>query len=744
MAQGWRQSWSDLLESLRGSASSAREVGVSGEPTSDREESSSDQVSATSNSLSRGTVEEATSAGRPTDHSVETTEVSDDKEHRAPAEEDGSAGAKTEPGVASATLEHGPDGQRKLSGWSYAAIALIASLATVPWLLSPYHFGADLLAPDPPAPDVVATFDGGRITLDDVESHLNVLVPSRLRDITRSPEAMLSVIEDLISDQLVLRWAADRKPEGEEAFRHAVKHINEELSLEAYASQLHEDALPVAESQMRKYYEANASRFGQRTFAESREEIRQILVAESEPEFMENYVARLRKSASITRNFELLNVPPPSDDQLKRYYEANLDKFALPRRAVVDEVEIPVSVFGERAQQRASDLLLRIRGGASFKEVAGRLPGVRLAASREVEEGTRQDEWDKNVFVLAPGELGSIFQAGDSFYVVRLNDLKPARARTLSEVRHIVAAAVGQQDEQQWFNENGQKTLFTLKGQRYSLEQFYKEYQELPVSLQGQYAGADGLKKLADSLIDRMLLVSDTYDKLLDVKTKPLADESRLRLLRQMMEQEEVDDKITVTDKEMQEYYARNGERMAYPPKARIRYIRIGLGASEDEERRAREKADQAYNKLAPGFFREGADFAAVAQEYSEDPESAAKGGEFDGWIGEISNPWLELTTHPFHKAVLRLEPGKIGKPFQMAGSLYIVRVLERTEPQSLSFEKAKPFIKKVLTERKHRELAIKLQKRLLKNADVVMYREVLETYFKKRSQPPSTNEAKG
>ncbi len=688
--------------------------------------------------------EEVTSGVRPTDHSVETTEGSGDNEHRAPAAEDESAGAKTEPEVASAASAHGPAEQRKLSGWSFAVIALIAIIATVPWLLSPYHFGADLLAPDPPAPDVVATFDGGRITLDDVESHLNLLVPSQLRDLTRSPEAMLSIIEDLISDQLVLRWAADRKPEGEEAFRHAVKHINEELSLDAFASQLHEDAVPVAESKMRNYYEANASRFGQRTFAESREEIRQILVAESEPEFMESYIARLRKNASITRNFELLNVPPPSEDQLKRYYEANLDKFALPRRAVVDEVEIPVSVFGERAQQRASDLLLRIRGGASFKEVAARLAGGRLSTNREVAEGTRAGEWDKNVFALVPGELGSVFQAGDAFYVVRLNELKPARTQALPEVRSIVAAAVGQGKEQEWFETNGRKTLFTLKGQRFSLKQFYEEYRELPVSLQGQYAGPDGLRKLADSLIDRMLLVADTYDKLLDVKTKPLADETRLRLLRQMMEQEEVDDKIEIADTEMQEFYAKNGKRMAYPPRARIRYIRIDLGASNDEERRARERAQEAYNKLVPGFFRDGADFATVAQEYSEDPESAAKGGEIDGWIGESSDPLLELTDHPFHEAVLRLEPGEIGKPFQMAGSLYIVQVLERTEPKPLGFEKAKPFIEEVLTERKHRALAIDLQKRLLKDADVVMYPEVLETYFKKRSQPPSTDGAKG
>ena len=132
-----------------------------------------------------------------------------------------------------------------------------------------------------------------------------------------------------------------------------------------------------------------------------------------------------------------------------------------------------------------------------------------------------------------PGELGSVFRAGDSFYIVRLSELKLARTQSLPEVQQVVTAAVVQQMEGDWFEINGEKTLFTLKGQRYSLEQFYKEYQELRLSAQREYAGPDGRKKLAEALIDRMLLVSDTYDQLLDVKTKPLADETRLRLLRQ-------------------------------------------------------------------------------------------------------------------------------------------------------------------------------------------------------------------
>jgi len=740
MAQGWRQSWSDLFDSLRGGPPRARDDTA---PAAQRTEPASNQPLEAGGTPIPRTIGEDTpetgSSGPSAEEIGTTTDVA-----QQTGEGDGAADTPVRAEVT--TEQPAPDSvePRKLSGRSYAVIAAIAALATVPWLLSPYHFGADLWGPEPPAPDVVATFDGGRITLANVESHLNLLVPSRMRELARSPEALLTMVEDLISDQLVLRWAAERKPEGEEAFRHAVKHINEELSLDSFANQLHEESLPIAESEMRKYYETNKVRFEGRTFAQVREDIRLILVAEREPEFIESYLERLGTNASIARNFELLDVPPPSEDELEQYYKANLDKFALPRRAIVDEIEIPIAAFGDAAQQRAGDVLLRIRGGASFKEAADRLPETRLSVGREVAEGTRLPDWDRNVFALVPGELGSVFRAGDSFYVVRLTELTPARTQSLSEVRSVVAPAVQRQKEQEWFEANGEKTLFTLKGQRYSLKQFYKEYQELPISAQRQYAGPDGLRKLGDALIDRMLLVADTYDKLLDVKTKPLADETRLRLLRQMMEQEEVDDKIEVTEAEMRAFYTENSKRMAYPPKARIRYIRIGLGTSDDEARRARERADEAYKKLVPGLFGDGADFASVAQEYSEDPQSAAKGGELAGWVGEGSDPLTELMDHPFHEAVLRLEPGEIGKPFEIAGSLYIVQVLERTEPQPLSFEEAKPYIEEVLTERKHRSLASDLQRRLLKQADVEVYPEVIEGYVKRLAEPAATKKPNG
>lgn len=712
MADGWRQNWSDFLDSIRGKPSAP-----SADPAVDAQAETnkgpiSDEPGASAPSPKPTDVEASAATG--------DADFPQSKSPRQVAEE---AMPESEAGQS----REAPARQLSLRQYLASTLAIMAIPATLLFIDSDYF--ADIVLPAPPAPNVVATFEGGQITLQDIESHLNVLLKSNSSPGAMSQEMLLETVEDLVSDQLILRWAANRKPEAEESFQHAVKHINENLNLKSFADQLHTERISVSESSIREYYDKNKERYEGRNFTDVREEIQQALIAEQEPAFVEDYIEKLRTSASITRNFELLDVPPPTQAELEDYYRKNVDQFKLPRRAIVDELEFAEPEFGPNAQQDAANALLSLQGGSTFTDISKRFSKARFTPGAEVAEGSKNPDWDKNVFALVPGELASVFQAAGSYYVVRLRQVLPAGAKSLEEVRSAVSTAVSAQKERQWFADNGEKTLFTIKGQRYGLRDFYKEYEE--ASLRGQFEGAEGLKRLANTLIDRMLLVSDTYDRLLDVANKPLADETRLRLLRQMMEQEEVDDRIDVTDEQVQAFYTERADRLVSPPKSRIRYIRIGLGSSEDDAKRSRERADEAYQKLT-GAASAPVDFASVAQEYSEDIETSSKGGEFPEWIGESGDPLGELMSHPFHEAIQNMKPGEIDKPFELGGSIYIVEVIERTEPTKLSLEEAKPYIEEYLTNQQHRSMAQDLQRRQLQDAKVQLYPRVLETYLER------------
>lgn len=598
------------------------------------------------------------------------------------------------------------------------------------WFSGLNQYWAQWTAPKPPAADVVATFDSGQITTADLEEHFNLLVPEEYREQLRSLETLRLVVQEMVADELARRWAAQQKVDADQTFQHTMEHISENINLDSFNSQLHAGGIPVAESEIQAYYDANRAQFGEQTLTDAREQIRQQLANAKEGDYLQQYIDQLKESASITRNFDLLDVPPPAEVDLQTYYDANKPNFILPAEYTVDMATITLGSDEAAARATADKALLKLRSGADFNSLSTDVPEARIFLETVVAGGGLGPEWDAAVQALAPGDISAVFQAQDTFFIVRLISAQPERAQTLNEVRSQVLLAVQQQQTEAWMNANASKTLFTLKSKQYTLGQFYTEYTELPPEFQAQYVGGEGRKELAERLIDRLVLVADTSDQLLQVENQSLIDQTRLDVLKQMMDQQEVDDKLQVTEEEVQQYYDQNLDRLALPPQFRIRYIRIGLGQTQDEQNAAQVRAAEAYQKLVPGPFQQGADFATIAQEYSEDPETAANGGEYPGWIGETGDPFELPDLHLLHEMLLQLNVNDISQPLPIGDSLYIVQVIESTTSQPLAFEEAKPFIQEFLQQQEHDQLLRDLQERLAKEANVVIYESALEAFF--------------
>ena len=268
--------------------------------------------------------------------------------------------------------------------------------------------------------------------------------------------------------------------------------------------------------------------------------------------------------------------------------------------------------------------------------------------------------------------------------------------------------------------------------------EFWEEYQELPVTFLASYPGTEGKQALVEKIIERLLLYEDSLSQVSQTDTKERKDEMRLKVLAQMLEQEEVDEKIKIEDKDLQDYYNKNKAELVMPAKSKVRQIVIRAGgsdsATDDEHKKAFEKANEAYKKLVPGPLKKGEDFASVAKQYSEDEETKEKGGEVVEWVAEEMNFLGEITKHQYHEQVQAIPKGQIGPPFEANGYIYIVEVLDRAEPEQLEFEDSKEFILERLTQQKHQELSEQLSSKLMKDAKVVIYTRTL-----KKIKPPET-----
>ena len=304
--------------------------------------------------------------------------------------------------------------------------------------------------------------------------------------------------------------------------------------------------------------------------------------------------------------------------------------------------------------------------------------------------------------------------------------------KSFEEAKNDLVKAVRAKNTALWFQEKQNRTLMTIHGKPFTVGEFFEEFEELPPNERERYGDFESKKKLLDKMVDRLLLVEDSYDQMLSTETKDQRDHIRQDILRKVLHQEEVDDQIQVSEEEMQAFFKKNSELFIEPPQVRINYIRIGAGQTDAERKQAEKKVKDAYKKLSPGLFGKAEAFDKIAAEYSEDLETAKKGGTLEGWISEKTEMIEEIASHGFHENVLGLGEQDISLPFLFFNSYYIVQVRERREPGFMTFEQARETIKIELTARKHDESTLQMEKALLDQADLIIFDKIIDSMLEK------------
>jgi peptidyl-prolyl cis-trans isomerase D len=137
---------------------------------------------------------------------------------------------------------------------------------------------------------------------------------------------------------------------------------------------------------------------------------------------------------------------------------------------------------------------------------------------------------------------------------------------------------------------------------------------------------------------------------------------------------------VEVTDEEARSYYDDNlGEfRREERVKARHILIKVPDKPAESDWEKARAEAESLLKKI-----KEGADFAELAKEFSQDPGSKGKGGE----LGFFSRGQM---VKPFEDAAFALEPGEVSEPVRTKFGYHIIKVEEKQEAGRDSFDSVK------------------------------------------------------
>lgn len=151
-----------------------------------------------------------------------------------------------------------------------------------------------------------------------------------------------------------------------------------------------------------------------------------------------------------------------------------------------------------------------------------------------------------------------------------------------------------------------------------------------------------------------------------------------------------IDPKKMVADKDINEYYAENKNEFRELEKVKARHIllKVDANASEDEKKKVKEEAQEILAKAK----KEGADFAALAKKYSEDPGSAKKGGD----LGYFERGKM---VKEFEEAAFSLKPGEISDLVKTSYGYHIIKVEDKKPAAVPSLEKVKSKVKQKIVE---------------------------------------------
>jgi peptidyl-prolyl cis-trans isomerase C len=144
---------------------------------------------------------------------------------------------------------------------------------------------------------------------------------------------------------------------------------------------------------------------------------------------------------------------------------------------------------------------------------------------------------------------------------------------------------------------------------------------------------------------------------------------------------------ISPSEEDLQEYFEENKPQFASPEMVRARHIliKVAQDAPEEEVAAAQSRIEELQAKLD-----EGADFAELAQQYSEDEGSASKGGDL-GWFqrGQM--------VKEFEETAFALEPGQVSDIIRSQYGFHIIKLEDRRE--AATFEEVKDKVRSAYLE---------------------------------------------
>lgn len=241
-----------------------------------------------------------------------------------------------------------------------------------------------------------------------------------------------------------------------------------------------------------------------------------------------------------------------------------------------------------------------------------------------------------------------------------------------------------------------------------------------------------------DMLVDKMLINDALKEKNIEITSQQVDDEMKRfaadngitveEMMQQItqsgMKEEDIRDQflmrekinalmkaemgdLTVSEDEVKKYYDDNIQQFSQPEMVTASHILLKTQGKTDEEKAEIHKKMEDILSRA----KAGEDFGSLAKEYSEDPGSKDKGGEY-------TFPRDQMVK-PFEDAAFGLEDGQISDIIETQFGYHIIKTKEHIAAKTQSFDEVKDQITSRLNDQKMASAWQTYQKKLREDAKI-------------------------
>lgn len=537
-----------------------------------------------------------------------------------------------------------------------------------------------------PPMTVVATFEGGEISLGEVEREWN--------DSPDKYETKLEALNHLIDVELIVKKAEELGLDEDEKVKNRINTATEQIQQEATEK--------------------------------SKNSTEQILIQNLIKQEIDDRLIKITEA------------------EIAQYYKKNKKEFYVPdmyslQEMVVETEEEAKAILKEIKAGGNFALLAQEKSGGLTAKKGGYLGYI----STEGAKLFGYDRFEEIASTLKVGEVSKIIKTEKGYCLLKLLEIKPAYQEIFEKTTRFIEGKLTRERRENAYNE----WLDNLKEQAqiqitFNLDEITEEslsskppetvlvsFREGEIILE-EFNKAWGdpdnknkyktKEKLLENMLKERILVqrarqigleedenvSSQIKASIEEVRKEREEKIKISTQQALIDagmKVEIYDKVKLSEEEIAEYYKENKEEFIKDEEYHLRHILV----------ETLEEAEAILEKI-----RGGADFAELAKEKSLCP-SKEKGGD----LGFIARG---ITVKPFEDAAFTLKPGEISEVVKTQFGYHIIKLEEISPERQKTLEEAKVEIEFILLPEKQQQAFTRWLSSLKDEANVQIKEELL------------------